>query len=139
MHDRIRSARSVCLEEAIFERVYDGDTFYVTFPDWHPIVGKNIGVRIKGIDTPELRTRDEKEKALAVEAKAYVEKRIDEARVVNICNVERDKYFRLLADVYVDGISLSALLIEQGFAVPYDGGTKVNWSEVIDFDGANDE
>ncbi len=36
----------------------------------------------------------------------------------------RDKYFRIDARVLADGQDLADLLISQGLAVPYDGGTK---------------
>ena len=38
--------------------------------------------------------------------------------------MERDKYFRVVAKVNVDGRDLSQLLLEEGHAVIYDGGTK---------------
>ena len=39
-------------------------------------------------------------------------------------NLERGKYFRIVADVYVDGEDLGGLLVEAGAAVRYDGGKK---------------
>ncbi|WP_177747688.1 thermonuclease family protein [Candidatus Avelusimicrobium fimicolum] len=39
-------------------------------------------------------------------------------------NCGRDKYFRLLCDVKVNGQSLGEELIKAGHAIPYDGGTK---------------
>jgi hypothetical protein len=42
--------------------------------------------------------------------------------------LERGKYFRIAADVIVDGENLADLLIEAGMAVRYDGGKKTkNW------------
>ena len=38
--------------------------------------------------------------------------------------MKRGKYFRIVADVYADGVSLTDKLIKSGYAVPYDGGTK---------------
>jgi len=55
---------------------------------------------------------------------------LKDAEQVDLKNIERGKYFRIVADVFVDGESLSDLLIEAGMAVPYDGGTKThNWCE----------
>jgi endonuclease YncB( thermonuclease family) len=137
MMQQSHSPYQQCLDVAIIERVYDGDTFYVTFPSWHPIVGKEVPIRIKGIDTPELRTQDPVEKAKALEAKRYVEMRLIGDNKIVLCNDEarswrdwRDKYFRLNADVYVNGSKLADELIARGLAVPYDGGTKTkDWSE----------
>ena len=35
--------------------VYDGDTFRVNIASLPPIVGKNIAIRVNGVDTPEIR------------------------------------------------------------------------------------
>ena len=39
-------------------------------------------------------------------------------------NMEREKYFRVVADVIVDGENLADVLIEAGIALKYDGGKK---------------
>jgi endonuclease YncB( thermonuclease family) len=44
--------------------------------------------------------------------------------------VQRDKYFRVLAEVWADNISIAEILIKNGLAYPYDGETKsnqINW------------
>jgi endonuclease YncB( thermonuclease family) len=41
--------------------------------------------------------------------------------------MQRGKYFRIVADVFVDGSNLGQELIERGLAKPYDGGTKPKW------------
>jgi len=118
------------LDNFVLVRVYDGDTFYVTFPTWDPIVGEELGIRINGIDTPEMRTKSMREKYLAKQAKAYVEKRLTSGKYIELHNVKRGKYFRLVADVIVDGNDLAKDLIDFNLAVPYDGGTKtVDWSK----------
>jgi micrococcal nuclease len=43
--------------------------------------------------------------------------------------MDRGKYFRILADVYVDGENLTDLLISAGHARPYDGGKREGWCE----------
>jgi endonuclease YncB( thermonuclease family) len=114
------------------DRVYDGDTFFVTIEGWPDIVGKEIGVRIKGIDTPELRGSSVKEKQLAHQATLVVRQLLLEKpnTKIQLYNLERGKYFRLVADVTVDNINVAHRLIELGLAVPYDGGTKTkDWSK----------
>jgi len=44
-------------------------------------------------------------------------------------NLGRDKYFRVLADVMIDGKNLTDLLIKKGLGKPYDGGTKSSWCD----------
>jgi endonuclease YncB( thermonuclease family) len=42
-------------------------------------------------------------------------------------NIKRGKYFRLIADVYIDGVSLGEQLIKHGHAVEYSGKAKPDW------------
>ena len=43
---------------------------------------------------------------------------------------DRGKNFRLVARLKADGVDLSQVLIEQGLAVPYDGGKNVkDWCQ----------
>jgi endonuclease YncB( thermonuclease family) len=117
----------------VFVRNYDGDTITVNIPGFHPLVGEGASVRLIGIDTPEKRTSDQCEKSLGTLAQKYVEDILRKAKKINLENVEKDKYFRYLADVQADGESLSKKMIEAGFAVPYDGGTKSkpNWCSML--------
>ncbi len=51
-----------------------------------------------------------------------------QAHSITLKNVERGKYFRIVATVEADGQDVSDLLIQEGLAVPYEGGTKgKNW------------
>ncbi|HAT77040.1 MAG TPA: nuclease [Flavobacterium sp.] len=106
-------------------RIYDGDTYYVNLKNVHPIIGKNIGIRLRGIDTPELKTGCSK--LLALKAKEFVAEKFKNAKLIQIKNISRDKYFRIDADVFVDSLDLSKELINAGFAKSYDGGTKTIW------------
>lgn len=107
--------------------IYDGDTFKVTISSWPSIAGDNIGVRVKGIDCPEMRDDDPKVKELAQQAKQYTVKRLREGKIIWLKNIQRDKYFRILADVEIDGKDLGKELLEKSLAKPYDGGTKEEW------------
>jgi micrococcal nuclease len=108
-------------------RVYDGDTLNVSIPDWPGIVGDKILVRVIGIDTPEMKGQCDEEKRLSRIAKQWVIDAIRAGKVIELRNIKRDKYFRILADVYVDDKSLAAELIESGLAHAYDDGTKTAW------------
>jgi micrococcal nuclease len=101
--------------------VYDGDTFRANIADYPPIVGENIGIRINGIDTPEMKGKCNRESALAKFAQEHTEKTLLSAKVIELRNMKRGKYFRIVADVYVDGVNLGEQLVNQDFAVIYDG------------------
>lgn len=107
--------------------VYDGDTFRVDIDELSDIVGKNIAIRILGIDTPEIRGQCEKEKQLAIKARDFTHYYLNNASSIRLSNLKRDKYFRLLADVYIDGESLAAALLVNNLAVRYSGNKKSNW------------
>ena len=107
--------------------IYDGDTFRADIEHWPEIVGSRMPIRVRGIDTPELRGKCQSEKDLARKAKETSVSLLRSASVVELRNIERGKYFRLVADVYVDGRNLGQLLMNQDFARPYDGGTKISW------------
>lgn len=104
--------------------VHDGDTFRCDVDPWQPIIGSRIAVRVNGVDTPEMNdTRPEiREKAIA--AKQFVIGKLQSAKVIELRNVKRGKYFRIVADIYVDGKSLAEMLLDAGLARPYDGGKK---------------
>lgn len=108
-------------------RVHDGDTFIANIHDVHPLIGSQISIRIAKIDTPEITDKREEIKFLAIQARDYVINKLAHAKTIELVNMQRDKYFRILADVSVDGIDLANDLVAQGFAKPYDGGKKPQW------------
>jgi hypothetical protein len=44
--------------------------------------------------------------------------------------MKRGKYFRLIADVYIEGVNLGELLIKNIHVVKYDGGTRQSWCKL---------
>lgn len=107
---------------------YDGDTITVDIPGVHPLIGNDIMIRIRGIDTPELRgygCTAELEKAR--QAKKLVKSLLRSAKEINLHKVGRGKYFRIIADVEFDGKDLGAILVKNGLAVDgYHGGKKIH-------------
>jgi endonuclease YncB( thermonuclease family) len=117
-----------CIQRAKVIKVYDGDTLTVAgrlVVDGRPSLSiYKFQVRLRGIDTPELKTKNAKEKELATRARDALASYVLNA-VVTLQNIEYDKYGRLLADVVAsDGQNLSGWMLENKFAVAYDGGTK---------------
>lgn len=115
--------------------VVDGDTIDVVID-----LGFNIlyaqRVRLAGIDTPESRTTDKIEKALGLEAKDYLKKKLASAKTIVIRTEKLDsseKYGRILGWVYLDGSgeSVNNQMIEDGYAWGYLGDTKVKDFEAL--------
>lgn len=103
---------------------YDGDTITVNIPNVPALIGKKISVRVFGIDTPEVKTKNQCEKEAGRMARNLVASTLKNAKSVELHNVQRDKYFRILADVMVDGRSLKDVLLKNNLAYAYEGGTK---------------
>lgn len=111
-------------------RVIDGDTIAVTITEL-PLNVMPSMVRIGGIDTPEAdgHAKCEKERALGVEAAKFTGDFLKSAMLANkpilFTNIKRDKYSsRVIGDIIVDGTNLGKLLLEKGYARPWDGKTK---------------
>jgi len=112
-------------------RVYDGDTFYVNIEGYPPIIGSNIGIRVNGLDTPELRTRNKYEKQLGYVAKDLAVSLLMGTNRITFKNTQRGKYFRIVADVYINDENYADILIASNLAYSYDGGTKKSWFTII--------
>ena len=107
--------------------VYDGDTFRVDIDSLPPIVGKNIRIRLNGLDTPEIQGKCQYEKDLALKARDFVRNKLANAKEIKLTKLQRGKYFRVVADVMVDGVSLEQELLENELAYKYSGGKKTSW------------
>ena len=114
------------------DRVVDGDTIDVSIDLGFDLIKKER-VRIAGIDTPEKRTRDLEEKALGLDATEWMKKNLedtiagdDELTIRTELVGGMGKYGRLLGWLYVgeSDISLNEIMIQEGYAWAYDGGTK---------------
>ena len=109
--------------------VYDGDTFRVNIDSLPPIVGKNIPIRLNGVDTPEIQGKCKYEKDLAIEARDFVRNKLADAKEIRLTKLQRGKYFRVVADVMIDGVSLEQELLDNKLAYKYTGGKKSSWCD----------
>ena len=127
-------SRKSCYNFRVTEinKVVDGDTIDVTI-DLGFDLYKKERVRIAGVDTPEKRTRDLEEKELGIDATNWMKENLegaidgdDELTIRTELKGGVGKYGRLLGWLYVgdEEISLNELMIQEGYAWAYDGGTK---------------
>jgi len=107
-------------------RVVDGDTVDVDIDLGFGVVLKKERVRIMGIDTPESRTRDKVEDLFGEKAKSRMKELLGESAVL-VCKKydSKGKFGRVLGDLSTeDGRMVTDILIEEGHAVAYFGGSK---------------
>ena len=113
-------------------RVVDGDTIDADI-DLGFDISLTKRIRLAGIDTPESRTKDLKEKELGIDAKNWLKHRLEDANDIIIRTELPDsteKYGRIIGHLYINGedASLNNQMITEGYALEYDGGTKdKNW------------
>lgn len=93
-------------------RVVDGDTLKIQIAD------KDYKVRLLGVDTPEsVSPKKEKNTKEGKIASEYTKKNLEGKDIVLEFDVSPyDRYGRLLAYVYVDGICYNEKLLEEGYA-----------------------
>ncbi|OSQ42464.1 nuclease [Thalassospira alkalitolerans] len=112
------------LRERLGEYAYDGDTIYVNIPGLPGEIAE-MSVRVRGVDTPEIRGKCSAEKSLANKARDFARQSLKSAKRVEFCEPEWGRYGgRVVASVRIDGRALDQDLINQGLARPYDGKTK---------------
>jgi len=114
-------------------RVVDGDTVDIDIDLGFGIWMHKERVRMMGIDTPESRTRDKVEKAFGLAAKARL-KELLPIGSISVLKTEidrsgedsRGKFGRILGDFYIEDKKATDILIQEGYAVAYHGGSKDN-------------
>jgi micrococcal nuclease len=114
------------ITEAEVIKVYDGDTITIGFfypGSETPDRPYRMSVRLLGIDTPEMKGKSPEEKAKAKQAQSFLSSQIL-GKKVKLTDVALEKYGRLLANVHCDGVHINKLMIDNNYAVSYDGGHK---------------
>ena len=117
-------------------KVHDGDTITIVTILFNGDLSPNsnfykFNVRVLGIDTPELKTKNVKEKELGIVARDALRALLMN-KVVKLKNVSYDKYGRILCNVFLDDVNVSEWLVSNNHAVLYNGGKKVKkWGEYV--------
>jgi micrococcal nuclease len=106
-------------------KVYDGDTITVASKlpfNESPIY--RFSVRLRSIDSPEIKGESENECHMAIESRDALHNLIF-GKIIELRNNGKEKYGRLLADVYYNDIHVNKWMIDNKYAVEYYGGKKV--------------
>lgn len=108
-----------------FKKIVDGDTIDVEI---------NLGfgvtisqrVRLKGINAAETKTLNLEEKEKGLKAKEWLSQQLSKEGEWIIETTKEDKYGRMLGTLYLVGepVTVNERMINDGIAVPYDGGKR---------------
>ena len=109
-------------------KVVDGDTIDASI-DLGFDISLSKRIRLAGIDAPESRTTNLKEKALGLESKEWLKKALEGAKDILIKTEKPDsteKYGRIIGHLFINGqeTSLNNQMIDEGYALAYEGGKK---------------
>ena len=112
--------------QAIIKRVVDGDTVDIDIDLGFGVVLRDERVRIIGIDTPESRTSDKTEKVFGLASKERLKQLLGKKSILKCKEYDsKGKFGRILGDFTTnDGRMVTDVLVEEGHAVAYFGGSK---------------
>ena len=110
-------------------KIYDGDTIHTFISLPAPL--NKVSIRIRHIDTPEStrRAKCDYEQERGKAATNFLKEFVGSAGLMTVTNYKWDKYGkRIDGDVEIKGVDIGQMLIDNGFAQPYEGvGPKPNW------------
>jgi endonuclease YncB( thermonuclease family) len=118
------------LYDAQILRVSDGDTIVIAAPFLPPPLKPELAVRIFGVDTPEkgFRGKCDSEKQRGEAASVFTKNLVNSSQQRQVVLYGWDKFGgRVLGDIILNGQSLRAQLIANGFAREYYGDAKQSW------------
>lgn len=118
--------------DAQIVRVNDGDTVVISAPFLPAPLKPELAVRVFGVDTPEkgFRAQCPSENARGEAATAFTKNAVKNTKKHQVTLYSWDKFGgRVLGDMILDGVSLRAELIRNGFAREYYGDAKQSWCQ----------
>ena len=104
-------------------KVYDGDTITIASKLFSDPNIYRFTVRLNGIDSPEIKGKTETEKLLAKQSRDALHEMLF-GKIVELKNIMNEKYGRLLCDVYLDDLHINKWMLDNNYAVEYNGGRK---------------
>ena len=112
-------------------RVVDGDTVDVDIDLGFGVWLRKERVRMMGIDTPESRTIDKEEKKFGLAAKDFVKSKMPvgsmqvlKTEIDKSGDDKKGKFGRILGDFLIEEDRLTDIMVSEGHAVAYFGGSK---------------
>lgn len=99
--------------------VYDGDTLNVDIDLGFSIWIKDKSLRLLGIDAPEVKGAT-REQGLVV--RDWLRSKVKQGKniIIQTFKDESDKYGRYLAVLYIDGVNINQLMLDEGLVRSYN-------------------
>ena len=110
----LNSAWADNFENVKFIRNHDGDTFVFDLGQNLPEIFREMPLRLYGIDTPEVGTKNQCEKAKGLVVRDFARGELQTAKQINLVDCGKDKYFRINCRVNYDGKDLTNELLKRG-------------------------
>ena len=122
-------------------KVIDGDTIIADIDLGFDVWLKDQYIRLNGLDTPEIKSKDKLHRAAGLLAKTKLTEILSSAKGLSLKSdkfeAEDDKYGRVMGTIWIDQeTNVNAYLLNNKFAVPYSGQNK---AEIMKAHGANIE
>lgn len=122
-------------------KVIDGDTIIADIDLGFDVWLKDQYIRLNGLDTPEIKSKDKLHRAAGLLAKTKLTEILSSAKGLLLKSdkfeAEDDKYGRVMGTIWIDqGTNVNAYLLNNKLAVPYSGQNK---AEIMKAHGANIE
>ncbi len=116
------------MHNAIFVNTIDGKRIVFTIPGVHPLLGDNITVLLRGLETPDMHAGCRRERERASQARDILTWLMKRASKITLKNVDRGRSFQVVATVFADGKDIREVLVKKGLAVWNTGrGHKKDW------------
>jgi len=109
-------------------KVYDGDSITVASRTAGTNIVYRFSVRLAGIDTPEMNSKNNVEKERAIFVRDQLHDLVF-GKIVLLKNLSIEKYGRILADIYLDSLHVNQYMIDHNYAYVYNGGKKTAFAE----------
>lgn len=120
--------QSVIITPSSIASIYDGDTFRAYIQGITPQGERSTRIRIRHLDTPEIKGKCPAEIKGALAARAKARQWLMQASTIQLSHLGYDRYGRLLATVTLNGQqSYANKMIQQGLARPYEGKKRQGW------------
>ena len=106
------------LYHATVDRVIDGDTLICNVDLGFHCYAK-VHVRLLGINTPELNSRDQMERLKAQDAKLFLTNMLKDKTFV-LRSSKTEKFGRWLGEIFIDDLNVANVMLFNGLGVPYE-------------------